>query len=70
MSTRASSGSTKRRGRKQVGGNPVSRTAELARKRERRSFRFRLVAFSGLLLVLVLAAAYQFWLRDSSLVGR
>ena len=47
---------------------PVSRTAELARKRERRSFRFRLVAFTGVMLVLVLAAAYQFWFRDSSFV--
>ena len=51
------------------GGDAVSRTAELAKKRERRSFRFRLLAFTGLLLVLLLAAAYQFWLRDSSLVG-
>lgn len=51
------------------GRDPVGRTAELAKKRERRSFRFRLLAFTGLLLVLLLAAAYQFWLRDSSLVS-
>lgn len=64
MSARASAGGPKTARRK----TPVSRTAELARKRERRSFRFRLVAFTGILLVLLLAAGYQFWLRDSSLV--
>jgi hypothetical protein len=48
--------------------NPVSRTSELARKRERRSFRLRLFLFGSLVLVLVLAVAYQFWLRDSSFV--
>lgn len=50
------------------GSTPLSRTAELARKRERRSSRFRLFAFFGLLLALLLAATYMFWLRDSSLV--
>ncbi len=64
MSARASTGGRKTARRK----TPVSRTAELARKRERRSFRFRLVAFTSILLVLLLAAGYQFWLRDSSLV--
>lgn len=49
--------------------SPISRTSELAKKRERRSFRFRLFAFVGLLLVLVLGAAYMFWLRDSSFVA-
>ncbi len=49
--------------------NPVSRTSELARRRERRSLRLKLLAFAGLILVLCLAAAYQFWLRDSSLVA-
>lgn len=64
MNARASAG-----GRKASRGKtPVSRTAELAQKRERRSFRLRLLAFAGLLLILVLAAAYQFWLRDSSFV--
>ncbi|MBN8867237.1 MAG: cell division protein FtsQ/DivIB [Solirubrobacterales bacterium] len=48
---------------------PVSRTAELAQRRERRSFRIRLVAFTSLMLLLLLAAGYMFWLRDSSLVG-
>jgi len=48
---------------------PVSRTTELARSREQRSFRLRLLVFSGLLLVLLAVAVYQFWLRDSSLVG-
>jgi cell division septal protein FtsQ len=57
------------RGRRSARRSPVSRTSELARKRERRSFRFRLFAFVGLLLVLVLAAAYMFWLRDSSFVA-
>lgn len=51
------------------GRSPVSRTSELAKKRERRSFRFRLIAFLGLLLILMLAGLYQFWLRDSSLVS-
>jgi len=64
VSARASAGRRRAAGRK----NPVSRTAELAKKRERRSFRFRLIAFTGILLALVFAAAYQFWLRDSSLV--
>lgn len=49
-------------------GAPLSRTTELAKKRERRSYRFRLFAFGGLLLALLLAATYMFWLRDSSLV--
>ncbi|HMU27964.1 MAG TPA: cell division protein FtsQ/DivIB [Solirubrobacterales bacterium] len=49
-------------------GSPVARTSELAMKRERRSNRFRLILFFGLILILVLAAAYQFWLRDSSFV--
>ncbi|MCB0861146.1 MAG: cell division protein FtsQ/DivIB [Solirubrobacterales bacterium] len=57
------------RGQAPRGASPVGRTSELARKRERRSFRFRLVAFFGLILVLLLAVGYQFWLRDSSLVG-
>lgn len=47
----------------------MGRTAELARKRERRSFRLRLFGFAGLILVLVLVAGYQFWLRDSSFVS-
>lgn len=38
-------------------------------KRERRSTRLRLFLFFGLILVILLAAAYHFWLRDSSLVG-
>lgn len=63
-----SAGKSARKSKPRRGGDPVSRTAELARKRERRSFRFRLLAFTGLLLVLLLAATYQFWLRDSSLV--
>lgn len=58
-----------RKGGSRRGGSPVTRTAELAEKRGRRSSRFRLFAFLGLLLVLVLAGAYQFWLRDSSLVS-
>ncbi len=74
MSARASDrGRTVRRasGRSagRAGRTPVSRTTELARKRERRSFRLRLFGFIGLLLILILAATYQFWLRDSSLVG-
>lgn len=58
------------RGRKAGrGSNPVSRTSELARKRERRSFRLRLLGFTGLILVLLLAGVYHFWLRDSSFVS-
>jgi cell division protein FtsQ len=68
VSAGGSKGVSRGRGRGKAAKSPVSRTAELARKRERRSFRFRLVGFLGLILVLVLAAGYQFWLRDSSLV--
>ena len=69
MSAGASSRGGATRGRKgKTSRNPVSRTSELARKRERRSFRLRLVTFLGLILILLLAATYQFWLRDSSLV--
>ncbi|MBN8868779.1 MAG: cell division protein FtsQ/DivIB [Solirubrobacterales bacterium] len=63
------SASASSRGRAATRRSPVSRTSELARKRERRSFRFRLFAFVGLILVLVLGAAYMFWLRDSSFVA-
>ena len=68
MDAGASSKGKAGRGRR-AGGNPVSRTSELARKRERRSSRFRLIAFFGIILVLALVAGYHFWLRDSSLVG-
>lgn len=64
MSARVSAGGRKAVRRK----SPVSRTAELAKKRERRSFRFRLVTFGAVLLALLLAATYHFWLRDSSFV--
>lgn len=56
-------------GRKGSGRSPVSRTSELAKKRERRSSRLRAVAFFGLVAVLVLAAIYLFWFRDSSFVA-
>lgn len=46
----------------------VSRTTEIARNRERRSFRIRLLAFTILILMILLAAVFQFWLRDSALV--
>lgn len=68
MSAGGSKGGRQGRGRRKTGKTPVSRTAELARKRERRSFRFRLFAFLALILILALAAGYQFWLRESSLV--
>ncbi len=61
--------SGKARGKSASDRNPVSRTSELADKRERRSYRFRLLAFTGLLFLLALVAGYQFWLRDSSLVA-
>lgn len=57
------------RKRKSGPQNPVNRTAELARGRERRSYRLRLFAFGALILVLALFGIYQFWLRDSSLVA-
>jgi len=50
-------------------GSPVERTAQLARRRERRSRILRLVAFGAVVLVLGLIAGYQFWLRDSSVVA-
>lgn len=65
----SSQGKSARKRKSGAGASPVSRTTELARKRERRSFRFRLLAFTGVLLALVLIAGYQFWLRDSSLVS-
>lgn len=68
-STAGRSGKARPGGRFARSHNPVSRTSELARKRERRSFRFRLLAFTGLILALALVAGYQFWLRDSSLVS-
>lgn len=68
MSAGGSKGGRQGRGRRKTGKTPVSRTAELARKRERRSFRLRLFAFLALILILALAAGYQFWLRESSLV--
>lgn len=49
--------------------NPVSRTAEIARRRERRGRILRLTLFAGVVAALALLAGYQFWLRDSSLVA-
>lgn len=48
--------------------DPIGRTAELAEKRQRRSFRLKLLFFLGALLMILLIASYQFWLRDSALV--
>lgn len=60
---------TARRARKRrPDGNPVVRTAQLARKREQRGRSIRIFAVVAILLAIGLAAGYQFWLRDSSLV--
>ncbi len=48
--------------------SPVKRTAQLARRRERRSRLYRLLAFGSVVLAIGLIAGYQFWLRDSSVV--
>lgn len=53
-------------GRKDRG--PVQRTAEIARRRERRGRRLRLFGFVAVIVAVCLVAGYQFWLRDSSLV--
>lgn len=55
--------------RQKNGDLPLQRTAEIARRRERRRRRLRLLGFLTLILALCLAAGYQFWLRDSSLVA-
>lgn len=49
--------------------SPVSRTAEIARRRERRGRLIRLTFIATVILALALFAGYQFWLRDSSLVA-
>lgn len=59
---------TPRRKKRRKSGNPVARTAQLARKRERRGRTLRIMVVAGLLLALGIFAGYQFWFRDSSLV--
>lgn len=49
--------------------SPVQHTAQLARGRERRRRRFIMLAFVLLISAVALFAFYQYWLRDSSLVG-
>jgi len=56
------------RRRNRSGGNPVARTAQIARRRERRGRLLRLGLIGGLVLALALVAGYRFWLRDSSLL--
>ncbi|MCO5315441.1 MAG: cell division protein FtsQ/DivIB [Solirubrobacterales bacterium] len=46
----------------------MDRTLQIARRRERRGRLWRLGLLGGVILALALAAGYQFWLRDSSLV--
>ncbi len=65
---RAPAGKRKKRGARR-GSNPVQRTAQLARRRERRTRSLRLLAFGTVILAIGLLAGYQFWLRDSSVVS-
>lgn len=58
-----------RRPRSGKGRSPVARTAQIARRRERRGRVIRLMLISGVVLVLALLAGFQFWLRDSPLVA-
>lgn len=69
MSGRRPSRAGGRRGGGARTASPVTRTGELARRRERRSLRLRLILFGALVALLALTAAYMFWLRDSSLVA-